>query len=306
MPSSSYRGIYAVCSFVEIITAKVMQRHLSSLHWVVAAGILAGLLLMPLAPVLPERVQSPSLYGGIALSLVCLAAALVHLARDAQLQWRGISPVVGILIGALAFLGPVGWRYVAGRHSEAAQMTAPTVPAVVHATTTLPRKPASQIAQTQQSARPYPPTNEERLDRMLLEVSDILTGKARRVTQAVSIMVRVREPTRLRSALAVATTGLADVKLSINRTRSENTSLAEQLDTVLGDLTPLSELDSALQQFSDSQQSMEGESANQTGRAGPPSALTQPVWAATGSVSRWITDCQQRIAALRASVATPP
>jgi len=272
----------------------------------VACGIIAGFLLPLVAPAFPERVQNPILIGGIALFLVCVGITVVHLTKDAQLKLRGVSPVIAIVIGALAVIGPVGWRYL----GDGATARTPAVAAPLPPPATAPRHaPAAEpdVAPTQPGVASDSLTDLQRLNRMLEDVSGVLAQG----TQAVSLteflptlIPRIRKPALITSRLAAARTGLADLQLSLNRLRAENRSFGRQLDTVLGDTTPVTELAAALQRFSDSVQSMAGGAANEASNFESGLTLTPDLEAATDNTKRWIVDCQQRIADLRASAAT--
>ena len=142
---------------------------------------------------------------------------------------------------------------------------------------------------------------------MLEDVSGVLAQGTQAVSLTESLptlIPRIRKPALVTSRLAAARTGLADLQLSLNRLRAENRSLGRQLDTVLGDTTPVSELAAALQRFSGSVQSMAGGTANEASNFESGLTLAPDLEAATDNTKRWIADCQQRIADLRASAAT--
>lgn len=260
-----------------------------------------GLLLTPLAPLFPERAQGPGLYGGIALSLVCTAALVAYLAKDTQLEWRGISPVVGILIGALSFTAPLGWHYFADRHTGVSRTLAvsaltPRGAALTPTSAGISQLPVPQAQQMLHSS------SRQQADPLLAEVSAVLAEKARpalrATSQAISVVVRAKDPGLMNSQFAAAATGLADVQASLERIRSENPSRGEQLDAVLGDTTPLTELIAKLERYS-------GAPGSEELTREPESLdMVRALRGDVTDVSRWVAGCEQGIASLRAGGAT--
>jgi len=315
MPPSSYRGIYALDSFLETMSKKVMQRHLSSavassraLHRLVAAGILAGLLLMSLAPVLPERVQNPGLFGGIALSLVCMAVALAHPAKDAHLEYRGMSPVIAMLVGLLPLVGITSWH---NSKVEQRAIPAPTI--------TLTRAPAPAPLPVQASApiqedrRAHASSERARLEPILAELQRILGTKAQPALdsqyQLLTTVNRssknafLRDPGEFRSQLAAAARDLADVQSSLENIKSQNQDYYEELNEVIGDTAALAKLTSGLSALIESLPGIRDKSVDQTSAA--TSELSELALGLRGDATatgQWINDCTQRIAELRTTL----
>jgi hypothetical protein len=103
-----------------------------------AVAIVMGFALSGLAGALPEPHQHKPLWLSIALLSACSIVLGAYLAK-----WTGLWPVVGMLLGALSFLTPVGWRYVENRQQpEASLMTTIAVPTAVPARP-LPRPKAA-------------------------------------------------------------------------------------------------------------------------------------------------------------------
>lgn len=273
-----------------------------------AAGFVAGLLLTALAAVFPDPVQIGTVYAGLGLTLAGIAATLVFLAQDAAL---GSAVVGGLLIGALLFMVPAGWRYVESRRGEASPATATPAASVKRmpsAQISESRSRESRIAQTQQLAGAYSPADRQQLDHLLGEVSAILANKARPtvhdVFSATFMVKRLREdPSGFKAQLADFATDLEQWQLSLDRIRSASPSLGKQLDAVLGDRSVLTEMNSAVQRLSDSLQSTTEGSAVQAPGESPPFVLAMRLRADTDSANRWIANCEQRIAAMRASAA---
>ena len=90
--------------------------------------MVVGFLVCGLAGIFPDRLQPTAVPLGIGLMLAGMVVSLAYSAREAGLQWRGISPAVGVLVGALPLLAPLGWRYFesSGRHEAT-----PTSPAAL-------------------------------------------------------------------------------------------------------------------------------------------------------------------------------
>jgi hypothetical protein len=148
-------------------------------RWVLVCGLIVGSLLGVLAGALPERVQSVALWLGIGFMLACIAGMLARLARDAELEWRGISPVVGMLIGALPYLSVAAWHQVTTRHEESSSRgpvlaaihvaapavvpppLRPQVRAAAPASIAPAPMPGSPRAQSQPNADPLPQSGDE-------------------------------------------------------------------------------------------------------------------------------------------------
>ena len=87
------------------------QNVLSKIPASVCAGAaLAGLVLIALIVVLPERMQSGAVCGGVALTLGGIAASL---ADKSWLHWKKLSPASAILLGAVLVGASAFWHPVA-------------------------------------------------------------------------------------------------------------------------------------------------------------------------------------------------
>jgi hypothetical protein len=280
----------------KVLPGRVSSRALRRLLF---SGIIAGFLLTPLAPAFPERAQSPGLYGGIALSLVCIAMLLAQLARGTRLEWREVSPAVGILIGAVLFIAPASWHYLVDRRGEASRTPPTAVSAAAPATLAGAATPVQTgELPTPQNAGSQSPSNPPPADQLLDELSAIFAVKARPTIQAVipmTLTARVGGASGARSRLATITTGVADLQRSLDRIRSENPSRRDQLDALLGDTTALNELNSALQRYSDTLQGLGSTSVDETSAQ----ALTQ-LRAHAADALRWMHECEGRLAVLKA------
>jgi hypothetical protein len=169
--------------------------------------------------------------------------------------------------------------------------------------------PVTPVARTQQDESSR--ATGESLDRLLLEVEEILNQKARPAIQAVfqSTSVITRGKSRpasaesdmadIRSRLATATSALLDLERSLDEIRSRNPSFNEELNTVFGDTTPLAELSSGLHDFGYSLEGVQS-SSGADGAPGVPVNVRMDA----DKVNRWIGDCGQRMADLRASAGT--
>lgn len=266
------------------------------------SGIVVGLLLTALAPLLPERVEGPGLYGGIGLSLACTGVLVAYLARGTQLEWKGVSPAVGVLIGALPLVVLLGWHHSADTRVLRATGESPNS----RGGTGSARTPAwiSQLPvprpQAQQGS--HSPGEQQHADPMLGEVSAVLAEKARpalrAASQAIAIALHAKDPHLMNSQFAAARAGFADLQASLERIRTENPSRADELDEVLGDTSPLTDLMAKFERYGEAagaaEQTSEAESLDEV----------RDLRGYITDANRWLAGREQGIVAARTADAT--
>lgn len=279
---------------------RALQR---AIWWTLVCGFIVGSLLVVLAGALPQRIESIALWLGLGLMLASVGAAAAYLARGTAAEWRGISPAVGILIGALPFLATYGWHYFADGHQvlprppAAGPTPAPPRPPWATWASAIPR--SVEVPGSPAQSPPYPPSEVAPLEGALDKLAVTLDGEGRAVARAtVSAIASARggDAGGARSNIAVAQRDLADLQASVERIRSENQAFSEQLDSTLGGTTPIADMEAALEHFS-------GSAAD----AGSPELQQAATRVRANSVrlNTWITACNQRIASLKAEVEGP-
>jgi hypothetical protein len=237
--------------------------------------------------------------------LVSIVSVLAYLARDAGLEWRGISPLAGILIGALPLLAVDGWRYFAHPHQTLASSTRPpearramlrAIRATAGAQAVAGAVPDPHFATPQSNDAAFP-----QIEGPLDQLANVLNGEgratARDMAMSAAAGARGVGATDVASQVALARSGLVNLQASLASARSENPSLSEALDSALAD-APFAELDAGLREFGDSASAAQG-------RYSDPAALRQAVTRLRGDsvrLERWISACNQRIADLKGSL----
>jgi hypothetical protein len=196
--------------------------------------------------------------------LAGIATSLARSAREAGLQWRGVSPAVGILIGALAFLGLSGRHHFTSHFTSDANEWVSSEESLSSARAAASSRLPIWSATVSASAPPgraganasplAPESDEAHRERLLGELNGILDEKGRPAIQATrsSALLAVRrvDPDTLTPRLEAAQRGLAELRESVDRLKYDNPSFSVEVDSVLGDTTPLADLDSGLRQLS--------------------------------------------------------
>lgn len=249
---------------------------------------MVGLALIALDGLLPERAQSTSLYTGLALTLICVAAGL---AGNAQVRWRGVSPAAGIVVGLVAGMLPLALR---GSWSHAGS----NMPQPIATT----RAPA--VASWQ--APPDPRGNREaessptskRLGPLLAEVAGLVQKARPALDDQHRVLVAVAQdrtaaadPDNVRGQLALSARELEDVESSLARIEYQNQDLRKDLNAVIGDMGPLTALNSSLHRMSDPAD------GNSGARGRVIQLATQTLVA-----SQWIDGVDRRVAGARAVI----
>ena len=266
--------------------------------WLQGGAIVAGFLVTGIAGTLPEDLQPKAFPLGIGLMLAGIAAALARSAREAGLQWRGVSPAVGILIGALAFLGLSGWHRLvpSGTSLSSARAAASSRPSIWSAKVSASAPPR----QAEANASPLGPESDDaRRERLLGELNGILDEKARPAIEATGssalLAARRVDPDTLSPRLEAAQRGLAELREAVDKLKYDNPSFSVEVNSVLGDTTPLADLDSGLRQLSAS--------------AGDQDALrdaAQSLQSAALRAKQWLLGCEKRVRSPSGSGVIPP
>lgn len=272
--------------------------------WVEGGAIVAGFLLTGIAGTLPEHLQPKAFPLGIGLMLAGIAASLARSAREAGLQWRGFSPAVGILIGPVAFLCLSGWYHLRSDANQGVSSGTPLSAARAAASSRPPfwSAPASASAPSRRAeanVSPLTPESDEaRHERLLGELNGILDEKARPAIQATrsSALLAARrvDPDTLAPRLETAQRGLAELRESVDRLKYDNPSFSVELDSVLGDTTPLADLDSGLRQLSTA-------AADRDALRG----VAESLQGAALRANQWLLGCEKRIQGPRGGAGTP-
>jgi hypothetical protein len=264
----------------------------AGLRWS-SAGIAAGLVLLLVSGLVPERLLIVCAGLGLALALLS-AAVLASGAPDARLRWKGASPalavVLGVIMGALPGLLSGTWRRgedpPVARSVEA--RSGPT--GGVHTTAMMPVGRQRNAAANPGLA---PPSAGKPLAGDLSEISDLLDRKARptleglhRLLISLADVPESTDSVSLRLQLESSVSNLAEVAASLERIQSENSDLSPELRQVIGGGRALSSLNSSLQQLSLSQGDVSGYGAPRLRRLAN----------ATEAASRWVDRVDQQLA----------
>jgi hypothetical protein len=232
----------------------MLQRLSNVLQRACIAGFLAGLLLIALDAVLPERAGRAVLYTGVALVLVSVAAILPPVEGGTRLRRWGMSPVIGVILGVIAGALPA----LLGDHSLFAD-AGRQIPATATASPAARTRPPMQVAQPRDAARSSDSRmSSTRLESALAEAAEALRQRARPVLESqgrfLDTVLRdgtiVRDPESVRSQLESNARDLAAVESALARIRSDNQDLDTRLDEILGDTTTLGALNSSLRELS--------------------------------------------------------
>lgn len=250
-------------------------------------GILSGFLLIGLCGVVPERFQAVLVYTGVALTLINVTAVLLSSAGDAWLEWRGVSPVLAVIVGALLIAVATVRVHLENDQSTATPLNPMAAPMSAREVEITPAAPLPQHESR------VSPSAWKQLAPRLTEVQTILNLRVRPALSELSqSLSRKPEPDLMRSELTPASDRLMEAQSSLQRIRSQNQDVSEQLDRVMGDTTTLVELNDALRAFV--------ESLGSTG---------QPAVAVSGSIAtevlrlktletntmKWVAGCNTRI-----------
>lgn len=276
-------------------------------RWAIVCAFLVGPLLTIVAGVLPEHAASAVTWLGLGLMLASIAGVLAYVARKTGLEWRGISPVFGILLGALPLLALDGWNDALRPHqAQAAPTPAKTAlaarlpqlrPPPGVAAAALGSAAASQRPATQDPYGAPFPSGAEPPQGPFDELAAALNVQGRAAARAALLSAvasaRPGDAQSMSSRIADAESALANFRASLDRVRAGNSSFSEEFDSALGDTAPIAELDAGLQQFASS---AGGEDLQQ--------AATR-LRANTIKLNTWITACNQRLATVKAEVEGP-
>jgi hypothetical protein len=244
------------------------------------------------ASALPERWQVAGLYLGVGLAFATVGGLLLNLATAGRPTWRGMATVVGIVLGVLPVL-LVAWPDL---HNQPHTASLP-----VHFPRVVTAPPPTRPIPHARSDPAAGPSAAQQLEPVLAEVSDILNHKARpALSRAVNTLMRSRvhslDPEAVRSQLTSATGDLEEVQRSLRQIQSRHDEFRSELTGVIGDSAVLDGVISRLRGLRDA---IDGAPENDTLRrpGNEPRSVTAPL-------DQWITDCNQRIADLRQTLAT--
>lgn len=259
--------------------------------WVV--GFVAGLALVALAGVLPERAQGTSLYTGLALALVCAGAGVAGLAANSPLRWQGVSPAVGIVVGLIAGVLPLTVREL-WLHADLA-----AAPVISRAPgRALARLPGPQTPQAQSNSESESSPSTKRLKPLLLEIASLVQKARPALDSQHRVLVAVAQERSaaidadaLSTRLAYSARDLEDVESSLGRIKSRNQDVGQELDAVIGDMTPLTALNYSLRRMSGSAD------ANANARGRVIQLATQ-----TLVTNQWIDGVDRRVAGAQAAI----
>lgn len=250
--------------------------------WV--GGIVGGLLLMVVYLVVPERFQAvTTLYLGMAALLGCTVGLLAS-ARDARLEWRGLSPAIAVLAGAIPLILTGIWTHREVRRETTVLRRPPAV------------RPAAAVIATAPPRETKPESQD--LERLMGEVSRVINEKARPAMVHLSLMARAPAATLAsspghRMQLQSATQDLSEVQSSLALIKAQNGDIRSQLDLITGDTANLAELISGLRDFDQLLESIQGQPGAQVSAALSPALLKlRQLQAGT---MQWIVDCNQRL-----------
>ena len=260
-----------------------------------SVGLAAGILLLALSGLLPERLQLAFAYCGIALALLS-AAFLVSLMTHRSLQWKGVSPALGIVLGVLVGAMP-------GILSSAWHRTGDYPVARPAAVRTAARRPANDV-HTVVAMRVVPPDSvavaavlpAKPLGAVLNELSYILDQKARPALDSLhGLLTSVADAPEstdvvsLRSQLEPGVNDLAEVAASLERIEAENPNLTPELREAIGGGRALGTLNSGLHQLSLAEGDARGYGASRLRRLAN----------ATESAVKWVDNVDGQLAQAR-------
>ena len=258
-----------------------------------------GILTCGIVSMFPDHFPESALAVGLGLTLVLTALGLWPLARNARLEWRGVSPVLAIVLGALLGAGPEGWRHIASQYSSQERATTrvaplPVVPASVRGYERTAPTMGQSVDETLPQADASPSVDSHLLDRL----SDVLQNQAVPIVHTVltttAAMTRAPDPRGYRYELAAANDALRNVQLSLTKLRTAaNGESRNQLNVITGDAAVVEQLRGDLQRLC---QSLDG---NQTGASAEVLQLARQSQVDATTVSHWITAGERRIADAR-------
>jgi len=261
-------------------------------------GLAAGLLLIVLIGVLPERLQSSTLYLGLALTLFGVGAKLTQLPGDSPLRWRGVSPALGIIVGVVAAGLPLVPRSGLWPH---AQRNA--APAIATARAPISARPPSgpRAVQPQRDGASQRSLQKTRLEPVLAQVAGLVEQKAqpaleqqrRYLISAMTDHTVTQDPLGVASQLATQARELEEVASSLAVIKSQNQDFSKQLETVIGDMSPLTALATSLRGVSDALPDGSGTSGN-------PTITLRQLTAENMTATRWVSAMDQRLTDARA------
>ena len=273
--------------------------------WVIVGAFVAGPLVTVVAGILPERAANVATWLGLGLMLASIAGMLAYLARKAGLDWRGISPLFGVLLGALPVLAVHGWNY-AHQVQPSATPAATALSALKPPLRPPPRVAAEALRSAAGYAQPasqgaygvsYAQSEAAQPQGPFDDLANALNGQGRAAARAALMSALASahsdDAESARSKIADAESGLANFRASLERVRAANPSFSEEFDSALGDTAPIAELDAGLRQFANSGAGEELQQAAVRLRAN------------SVKLNTWITACNQRIANAKAQVEGP-
>lgn len=212
------------------------------------AGILSGFLLIGLCAVVPERLQAVTVYIGVALTLINTTAVLLSSAGNAWLEWRGVFPVLAMIVGAVLIVAATVRSHLENNKNTAIPLNPVSAPMSAR------REPeTTPVAPTSQDESPASQSAGKPLAPLLMEIQTILNLRVRpALSELAQSLSREPQPDILRSELKPTSDKLAEAQSSLERITSQNQDLSEQLATVMGDPRTLAELNGALRGFVES------------------------------------------------------
>jgi hypothetical protein len=289
------------------------QNVLSKIPASVCAGAtLAGLVLIALIVVLPERMQSGAVCGGVALTLGGIAASL---ADKSWLHWKKLSPASAILLGAVLVGASAFWH--GGEDSPFASLPRPstwaaarTVAPVESAQAQLSASSAtlapSGAASERAAAASAPhPMGGGSLAGPLVQLAALLDQKVqgaldRQLRLATALMrnegrVLISNPDAFRAELDAAGRDLADAESSLATLKGQHHAVLPELEVIVGDSQPLAELTAGLNTLQ--AQLVQVNDVESLAAAFPAiRRLAQQQRTSTAAAQQWLVSCRQRLA----------
>jgi hypothetical protein len=269
-------------------------------HRVWITGIFAGLLVIGLCGLFPDRFLMVAVYTGLGLTLTNITAMLLASAKGAWLEWPGLAPVLVMIIGSVLVLAASLQVHFEPHQIEPYQGPVTAVNATrPQMSAGLPLESAP-VARPPQHENPASPSNRSQPTALLAEIHTILNLKVRQALFEVRASLSgEREPETLRSQLKSATDDLVEAQSSLEKIISQNQDISGELASVIEDTTTLAELNGALREFVDSLGNSEGTPPAEVSRsiaAEVPTLRTLEV-----NTMKWVGACNKRITEARAA-----
>lgn len=262
-------------------------------------GIFAGLLVIGLCGVFPDRFLMVAVYTGLGLTLTNITAMLLASARGAWLEWPGLSPVLVMIVGSVLVVAASLQVHFEPHQSEPYPGPVTAVNATRPQMSARLELPSAPVARPPQHENSRSPSNRGQPTALLVEIHTILNLKIRQALFEVRASLSGQpEPETLRSQLKSATDDLVEAQSSLEKIISQNQDVTE-LVTVMTGTSTLAELNATLREFTASLASSEGRPADEVSRsiaAEVPTLRTLEV-----NTMKWVGACNKRITEAQAA-----